>query len=96
MDLQIVLQPVNNWFLYIKPTIHLDVKKKKYIYIYIILLKKYILSLTFSLTTLLLVSKISKTLLSQLPALLLGLNLRNSFLSQPFLVILLILGGGFW
>ena len=32
VDLQIILQPVNNWFLYIEPTIHLDVK---YIYIYI-------------------------------------------------------------
>ena len=69
---------------------------KKNIYIYIILLKKYVLSLTFSLITLLPVSQNSKALLSQLSTLLLGLNLRNSFLSQPSLVILMILGGGFW
>ena len=95
MDLQIILQPVNNWFLYIEPTIHLDVIYI-YIYIYIILLKKYVLSRTFSLIMLPLVSQNSKALLSQLSTLLLGLNLRNSFLSQPSLVILTILGGGFW
>ena len=38
----------------------------------------------------------SKTLISQLSTPLLGLNLRNSFLSQPSLVIFTILGGGFW
>ena len=93
MDLQIILQPVNNWFLYKEPTIHLDVI---YIYIYIILLKKYVLSRTFSLIMLPLVSQNSKALLSQLSTLLLGLNLRNSFLSRPSLVILTILGGGSW
>ena len=47
-------------------------------------------------TTLLLVSQNSKTLISQLSTLFLGLNLQNSFLSQLSLVILTILGGGFW
>ena len=41
-------------------------------------------------------SQNSKTLISQLSTPLPGLNLRNSFLSQPSLVILAILGGGFW
>ena len=41
-------------------------------------------------------SQNSKTLISQLSTPLPGLNLRNSFLSQPFLMILTILGGGFW
>ena len=97
MDLQIILQPVNNWFLYIEPTIHLDVKYIYiYIFIYIILLKQYVLSRTFSLIMLPLVSQNSKALLSQLSTLLLGLNLRNSFLSRPSLMILTILGGGSW
>ena len=84
-----------------KTNYSLGCKKKKNIYIYIyihiiILLKKYVLSLTFSLITLLPVSQNSKALLSQLSTLLLGLNLRNSFLSRPSLMILTILGGGSW
>ena len=31
VSLQIILQPVNNWLLYIEPTVHLDVKKNYFI-----------------------------------------------------------------
>ena len=41
-------------------------------------------------------SQNSKTLISQLSTPLPNLNLRNSFLLQPSLVILTIFGGGFW